>query len=134
MKLLVPLIMAIISSLLLFGCSGTEGVGILQGKVSIGPLSPVEQPGQTTTIRCDAYDARKIMIYDQNGKRLLYQVDIECNIEENSATYKIELKPGIYTIDINHIGIDHSGDVPVQIEITDGEVVNLNIDIDTGIR
>jgi hypothetical protein len=134
MKLLVPLIMVIISSLLLVGCSGMEGEGILQGKVSIGPLSPVEQLGQITTIRCNAYDARKIMVYDESGEKLLKQVDIICDIEENTATYKIALEPGVYTVDINHIGIDRSGDIPKQIEITDGETVNLDIDIDTGIR
>lgn len=134
MKRYILFMMVIISGLLLVGCPGAADNGLLQGKVSIGPISPVEQPGQTATIRCDFYDARKIMIYDQSGKNLLEQVGIECNTAENYAGYSVQLKPGIYTVDINRIGIDSSSDVPKQVEIKSGITVKLDIDIDTGIR
>jgi hypothetical protein len=128
-------IIVIVLGLLLFvGCSCESEKGLLQGKVSIGPISPVEQPGQTTTIRCDVYDVRKIMIYDKNRTNLIKQIDIDCNSEENYARYRVELEPGIYIIDINHIGIDFSKDVPKQVEIEAGLTTRLDIDIDTGIR
>jgi hypothetical protein len=44
------------------------------------------------------------------------------------------LKPGIYTVDINRIGMDSSSDVPKQVEIKPDVTVSLDIDIDTGIR
>ncbi|MFC1954746.1 hypothetical protein ACFLVZ_02875 [Chloroflexota bacterium] len=44
------------------------------------------------------------------------------------------LEAGIYTVDINHIGMDRSSDVPKEIEIGAGKTIELNIDIDTGIR
>ena len=119
---------------LLAGCAGPVEMGLLQGKVSIGPISPVEQPGQNTMLRCDVLEARKIMIYDKSGTKLLKQVDIECNVEENYARYRVELEPGVYMVDINHIGIDNSKDVPKQIEIKSDITVRLDIDIDTGIR
>ena len=100
----------------------------------IGPVTPVEQPGQDTTLRCDVYDARKIMIYDESGNRLLMQVDIECNADENYARYRVELEPGIYTVDTNRLGIDYSDDVPRQVQIISGQTFKLDIDIDTGIR
>ena len=100
----------------------------------IGPVTPVEQPGQDTTLRCDFYDARKIMIYDESGNRLLMQVDIECNADENYARYRVELEPGIYTVDTNRLGIDYSDDVPRQVQIISGQTFKLDIDIDTGIR
>lgn len=115
-------------------CSSSVKNGLLQGNVTIGPISPVEHPGQTTTIRCDVFEARKIMIYDKLGNNLVKQIDIECNSEENHAKYKVELKPGIYKIDINNIGIDFSKDVPKQVEIKAGQTTMLDIDIDTGIR
>jgi hypothetical protein len=48
--------------------------------------------------------------------------------------YRVELKPGVYLLDINRIGIDHSGDIPKKIIVEPGQTVKVNIDIDTGIR
>ncbi|MCK5576679.1 MAG: hypothetical protein KAI14_00025 [Dehalococcoidales bacterium] len=121
-------------ALLVIGCANTADNGLLQGNVLIGPVSPVEQPGQDTTLRCDVYDARKIMIYDKNGENLIKQVDIDCNVEEDYARYRVELNPGTYTVDINRIGVDFSDDVPRQVEIKSGTTFKLDIDIDTGIR
>ena len=112
------------------GCSSASSeTGILQGKVTIGPISPVERPGETPTIPCEVYEARKIMVYDEKGNKLIQQIDIDCD-----GGYITELKPGIYTIDINRIGIDHSSDVPQKVEIKSSITVRLDIDIDTGIR
>ena len=69
------------------------------------------------------------MVCDKNERNLVKQVDIDCD-----GRYRVELKPGVYTIDINRIGIDHSSDVPKKVEIRAGETVALDIDIDTGIR
>ena len=74
------------------------------------------------------------MIYDEDGKKLLLQVDIECNSAENYARYRVELDPGFYTVDINRIGVDFSTDTPALIEIVSGATTRLDIDIDTGIR
>ena len=38
------------------------------------------------------------------------------------------------TASINHLGIDHSKDVPEQVEIVADAIVGLDIDINTGIR
>jgi hypothetical protein len=120
----------IVIALLISGCSGAGSeTGILQGKVSIGPISPVERPGETPIIPCEVYEARKIMAYDEKGNKLIQQIDIDCD-----GGYRAELKPGIYTIDINRIGIDHSPDVPQMVEIRSNMTVRLDIDIDTGIR
>jgi len=134
MKLNIFIITILILGLFAAGCSGTTEKGLLQGNVLIGPIMPVAQSGQDTSLRCDVYDARKIMIYDRSGNKLLMQVDIECNAEENYTRYRVELKPGIYTVDINRIGIDYSDDVPRQVEIMSGTTFRLDIDIDTGIR
>ena len=112
------------------GCSPPAvAPGTIEGKVTIGPITPVERPGVTTPVPCEVYEARKIMIYNKNGDKLIRQVDIDCE-----GNYQTELNPGIYTVDINRIGIDHSADVPQKMEIKPGETINLDIDIDTGIR
>jgi len=116
--------------LFLSGCSGTApATAVLQGKVIIGPLTPVERPGVTPTVPPEVYAARKVMVYDTDGKNLVRQVDID-----STGHYRVQLEPGTYSVDINHAGIDRSRDVPKKVEIKPGEIVQLDIDIDTGIR
>jgi len=116
------------------GCGSGAEEGLLQGNVSIGPLSPVEMPGDEAEINCDAYALRKILVYDEEGERLIRQVDITCISADNRAYYQVWLEPGTYLVDINHIGVDSSGDVPAIVEISSGATFKLDIDIDTGIR
>jgi hypothetical protein len=69
------------------------------------------------------------MVYDKSGNKLIDEVDIDCD-----GRYVVKLTPGMYTVDINRIGIDHSSEVPKQVEIRSGITTRLDIDIDTGIR
>jgi hypothetical protein len=127
MKYILLVIVSI--SALLFSCNSPGESGILQGKVTIGPLRPVETPGEVVEVPCEVYEARKIMVYDRSGKKLIEQVDIDC-----TGRYVAKLGPGTYTVDINRLGIDFSKDVPAQVEIKSGITTRLDIDIDTGIR
>jgi hypothetical protein len=130
MKKTIVLLAIITAGLLLAGCATEpQEVGWLEGQVTIGPIWPVERPGEKREIPCEVYEARKIMVYDRGGNRLIEQVDIDCN-----GYFQVDLEPATYTVDINHLGIDHSSEVPTQIEIRSGETVRLDIDIDTGIR
>lgn len=130
MKRTFLLLSVLIIGVLPTACSNeTVEAGLLQGIVTIGPLSPVENPDERPPVPCEVYETRKIMVYDKSGRNLLYQLDIDCD-----GRYRVELEPGIYTVDINHVGIDTSGDVPKQVEIMPGITFRLDIDIDTGIR
>lgn len=111
------------------GCAGTTETGILQGLVTIGPIEPVERPGVTPTIPPEVYEARKVLVYNEAGSRLIKTVDLGPD-----GRYRVELAPGTYTVDINHLGVDYSDDVPLKIEIKSAETVRVDIDIDTGIR
>jgi len=123
-------LLVVVIGLLLAGCSGgTLETGTLEGRVTIGPLSPVEQPGEKPPVPPEVYEARKVMVYDRSGSKLIEKVDLG-----QDGYYSVKLSPGIYTVDINYSGIDSSGDVPKKIEIRAGETVKLDIDIDTGIR
>jgi len=103
--------------------------GILQGKVSIGPICPVERPGVTCEPPPEAYAARKVVVYGEDGTTLVKVVAIDA-----TGQYRTSLPPGTYVVDINRAGIDRSGDVPKTVMIRAGETVTLDIDIDTGIR
>ncbi len=112
------------------GCScGTAGSGILEGNVTIGPICPVEQLGHPCPVPCEMYQARKVLIYDSSRTKLIAEVAIDCN-----GHYWVELKSGGYTVDINHNGFGHVSGVPQTIELKPGQTIELNIDIDTGIR
>ncbi|MBE0688270.1 MAG: hypothetical protein IH585_19935 [Anaerolineaceae bacterium] len=131
MKILlrVPFLMVVI--IIMSGCSLIKNeTGILEGKVNIGPLSPVMQTGvPEPTPAPEVYSARQIVIYSKNGKNEIAEVPIQPD-----GSYRIELKTGEYLVDINHIGMDFSKDLPVLIEIKANQSVYLDIDIDTGIR
>ena len=87
------------------------------------------RPGEIVEVPCEVYEARKIMVYDKSGNKLIQQVDIDCD-----GRYAVKLSPGTYNVDINRIGIDSSSDVPKRVEINSGLTTRLDIDIDTGIR
>ncbi len=112
-------------------CSDTlNQPGILTGNVTIGPLCPVEPCDMTPEQIESAYSERKILIYPANDTfRLAKEVDVHYN-----KPYRVELTPGEYIVDINHIGMDRSGDVPAHISIKPNATDTLDIDIDTGIR
>lgn len=130
MKKRLFLLMLLTVGFVISGCSnGNTEAGILTGKVTIGPISPVVRPGEELAIPCEVYEARKIMVYDGDKEELIEQVDIDCD-----GIYMVELKPDVYTIDINRIGVDYSTEVPLKIVIRTGETFELNLDIDTGIR
>jgi hypothetical protein len=107
---------------------------LISGAVTIGPVTPVEQPGQCPPVSPEFFSSRKIMIYNESGDKLLQQVDIHQIGQTANGYYKILIAPGTYTIDINHAGIDHADGLPQKITIATGESVTIDANIDTGIR
>jgi hypothetical protein len=58
----------------------------------------------------------------------------ELSLDQNNGGYSAELEAGQYIVDINHMGIDRSPDVPKTVTIDPGQTVTLDIGIDTGLR
>ena len=108
---------------------GSEGKGTLEGKVTIGPICPVEREGVPCPVPPEAYAARKVIVYSADHSAVAKEVSLGEN-----GTYETELEAGTYLVDINHEGMDRSGEVPKEISILPNKTVTLNIDIDTGIR
>jgi hypothetical protein len=105
-----------------------SGTGILTGNVTIGPLCPVEPCIIPPERLASAYSARTIIVSGTGG------VVIAKAVPDPFIGYSFSLRPGTYTVDITHQGIDRSPDVPKTFTIRAGETVRLNISIDTGIR
>lgn len=120
--------------LLNLGCDkmNTQDEGILEGKISIGPICPVEtdppDPGCVPTV--ETYKAYPVSVWTSDGRRKITLLKPSMD-----GSYKTDLEPGKYLIILetggNNIG---SSNLPVEITIISGEITTLNIDIDTGIR
>jgi len=134
LKTTLVFIAAIVGMLLCACHAETPQLGTVEGTVTIGPIWPVERPGEKPPVPPEVFDARKVMIYDKRGTRLIQKVDLVQIDQGQEGYYRIQLKPGTYIVDINHVGIDTSSDIPTEIEVRPEETVQVNIDIDTGIR
>lgn len=112
----------------------TTQTGLLQGGVTIGPITPVEIPGQNPPVPPEVFSSRKVLVYDSTGKNLIVQVTIIQIKQTASGYYSVQLAPGTYTINVTHSGIGGGANLPAQVTVTSGKTTTLDIDIDTGIR
>jgi hypothetical protein len=106
--------------------------GFLEGKISIGPLCPVEHdpPDSTCLPTAETYKAYPVGIWTSKGNTLITIINPALD-----GSFKTELEPGIYTIrlekNLYNIG---SSNLPVEVSIISGKETLLDINIDTGIR
>ncbi len=106
--------------------------GFLEGKISIGPICPVEQdppdPGCLPT--AETYKAYPVSIWTSNGSRKIIQLNPSLD-----GSYKTELEPGMYQVILESggNGPGHSN-LPAKVSVISKTATIFNIDIDTGIR
>jgi hypothetical protein len=112
---------------------GAETV-LLQGAVTIGPLTPVQQAGVCPTAAPEVFAARKLIIYDESGKHLVREVYFTQIGNSASGYYTAQIAPGTYTIGIGHNGIDRAEGLPKKITVIKDETLTIDVSIDTGIR
>jgi hypothetical protein len=112
---------------------GPETV-LLQGAVTIGPISPVERPGDSPVVPPEVFSTRKLIIYDKAGKNLVREVYFTQIDQGATGYYTAQIAPGTYTVDINHLGIDTAANLPQTITVSADETVTIDVNIDTGIR
>ncbi|HEX8155666.1 MAG TPA: hypothetical protein VF698_21210 [Thermoanaerobaculia bacterium] len=100
--------------------------GRLSGVVTIGPNCPGPVNCPTTPAQ---YAQRKVVVYDENRSQLLFTIDID-----STGFYFIDLRPAIYTIDLQGLAADRTADVPRKVEIFPNVVTPVDIRVDTGLR
>jgi hypothetical protein len=104
--------------------------GVLQGRVTVGPLVPVEIEGAPApTPAPEVFAARQVVVFTPDGEREVARAQID-----PEGSYRLELPVGDYLVDINHLGIDSAAGLPAVVTIRPDEITTLDIDIDTGIR
>ena len=118
------------------GCTKQEEMptekGYLKGKISIGPLCPVEHnppdPGCLPT--AETYKAWPIDIFNAGGEVKIARIQPELN-----GNYISELFAGEYLVDLeNPQSGPGSSNLPVTVYISANDTTILDVNIDTGIR
>jgi hypothetical protein len=115
-------------------CPGGPESVLLQGAVTIGPITPVEKVGECPPVSPEVFSSRKLIIYDGSGQKLVREVYFTQIGQSANGYYTAQLAPGTYTIDINHLGIDRADGLPQKITVAADETVTIDVNIDTGIR
>lgn len=104
--------------------------GFLEGKVTIGPLCPVEKfpPDPACEPTEETYRAWPIVVWTADKKTKIAK--IQPNVDGN---YKIDLPEGSYIVDLDKQHM-FGKNLPATIDIEPSKTTILDIDIDTGIR
>lgn len=126
----------LVTGLLSLSCQQPQGpeTVLLQGAITIGPISPVERPGECPTVPPEVFAARKLIIYDESGRYLVREVYFTQIGSGATGYYTAQLAPGTYVIDINHAGVDTADNLPQKITVAADETITIDVNIDTGIR
>jgi hypothetical protein len=104
--------------------------GVVTGQVVIRPISPAEEEGEPTpTPWPDLYEGREILIYGPDGEEVIRRAEID-----HEGSYREELPPGTYVVDIKRVGPVNAAGLPKTIELASGETVRIDVVIDSGIR
>lgn len=116
-----------------------QGEGIMMGKVTIGPLCPVEPCDLTPEQVARIYEARRVFIYEKTTKAKVTEANLKGNGE-----FSFSLEAGTYIVDIsdaegNELPLDSlirsiGNAIPQEVEVRPYEEATVNFDIDTGIR
>ena len=101
--------------------------GLLIGKVTLGPLSPVEGlPGRPAQ---ELLAGVRIKISKPSGEL------IETVVTDKKGEYRVVLPPGTYRVEMEPL--EHgrwTKDLPTTITITQRKEARLDVRVDTGIR
>jgi hypothetical protein len=122
--------------LFILSCEKQQSVsgitGFLKGKISIGPLCPVETipPDPACLPTAQTYKAYPVDIWTPDGKVKVAQLQPALD-----GSYVVELPQGDYLVNRDNVqNFISSSNLPVIVTITQKEYSILNISIDTGIR
>jgi hypothetical protein len=134
-SILLQLIPCVIPISFFLSCTvqnGTGMTGVLKGKITIGPLCPVEtippDPACSLTLQTYKTWATAVWKLDKKNKLATLSPTIDGN-------YLIPIPAGDYIIDFDTIQTYKAGsDLPARITVLPNDTTVFNISIDTGIR
>ncbi len=125
----------LLALILVAGCARQNlapQTGFLTGKVSIGPLCPVERfpPDPRCQPTPETFKAWPLAVYASN------HVKVAALAPQADGAYKVELPAGEYVVDLvnRQPGGLGARNLPAPASVRAGETTPLDVDIDTGIR
>ena len=123
--------LAILGILLFTACStAPTEVGVLEGRLTNGPLAPVVGEGQAEpTPAPEVFQAWPVIVYKLDGDSEIARASAGPN-----GNYTIQLPAGRYLVDTARPGVGGGVNLPQEVEIIRAQVTRLDIEIDTGIR
>ena len=124
------LAVGLVLMLLLASCSKpATKMGTISGRLSIGPLCPVEtippDPGCQAT--AETFKAWPLVVYSSGRER------VRRIIADENGSFVVDIPPGRYTIEPEQ-KTSLGKTLPIEFTIKAGETTEVNVDIDTGIR
>ncbi|MBM3925588.1 MAG: hypothetical protein FJ320_06310 [SAR202 cluster bacterium] len=105
----------------------SDNLGVLYGQVHIGPLCPVEPCSPSVP---NPFESRSLLLQPSDGRDILLEVPLTPD-----GWFKWQLNAGTYVVnlsDCDFMGCKTA--LPLKVDIRPGEVTELQIRIDTGIR
>jgi hypothetical protein len=101
-------------------------MGTLTGKVTRGPLSPVERPGSRGAEPVTGF---RLIISSLDGRQ------VASAVTDDQGEYRVNLPPGAYRISSGVLPRGNfTRELPATVTVTEGQERRLDIRIDTGIR
>lgn len=119
------------------GCNGSgleadRPAGTLSGRITVGPICPVEVEGEECPPPPGMYQSILVLVYARlaDEERLVAQVRAD-----DTGRFELPLPPGSYRVGLEHsIGIPGAPDPVHEVRIESGATTEIAFDIDTGIR
>ncbi|MCH7754599.1 hypothetical protein IH970_05695 [candidate division KSB1 bacterium] len=75
------------------------------------------------------YRGKIILIYSEDEKKIVATAPVD-----DSGNYRVSVAPGNYVLKMKLKGIQRAGNLPKEIVVNAGEAVEIDVEIDTGIR
>jgi hypothetical protein len=113
------------------GCQQGRNTGILEGKITIGPLCPAETSPEDPRCAANEDTYRQWPIAVWTGGKTTKKGEITAN---SAGEYRVQIPEGEYIIDFAEMKSIGSSNLPAMINIKRGQTVELDINIDTGMR
>lgn len=105
----------------------SQSKGTVTGKVTIGPICPVERVDEPCVIPPETYTSRKVIVYGPTES-----VKVSETTLNPDGSYTLSLTPGNYWLQIAPAGIGPGEKKPVSIKAN--KTTTLDFNVDTGIR
>ena len=108
----------------------TGTLGTITGSVSIGPLCPVETiPPDPACQPTPETFAGLLVLVTTTRQQVVREVAVD-----GQGRFAVRLPAGRYVVTTNRDGLGVGGTVPVQVDLAAGEVEEIRVEVDTGIR